>query len=91
MSKMRIRRVSKRKQNFVRTSPLMEIDTASLVAELKRRSLACLIATVNIGSKNLDEWHIETKGSILMLESIFFRVEDRLFPDKENGGEPVAR
>jgi hypothetical protein len=49
---------------------LEEATTDQMIAELKKRNLACVIAAVRIGSNNNDEWVCSLKGSEPMLKAL---------------------
>ncbi len=61
---------------------LAEVATDELIAEIKRRSLACVITAVKIGGTNKDEWQCAIKGSPIMLGTVCafqaLKIEDAL-------------
>jgi len=64
------------------STALTEATSEVLIAELKRRAVGCLIATMTIDEHG-DRWHIETKGSQPMLEALAGMLEQKVFPDDD--------
>lgn len=51
------------------------ITTAELLAELKRRSLACLLCATVIDDGGMDNTIVETKGSPILFHSILLQAQ----------------
>ena len=55
-----------------------------MIAELKRRSIGLVIGIMRIDEKG-DFWLFESKGSKIMVEALFFALEEKFIPGNEDG------
>ena len=53
------------KKAQVNMAPVQELTVEDLMAELERRSIACMMITVNAGPKG-EQWHYRVKGSPIL-------------------------
>jgi hypothetical protein len=69
------------------------LSTQDILAELRRRSLACMVVCVR-AEENGDTWHYALKGSPILLgamsAALSMQTEQRLSELPEIGGDCVA-
>ena len=62
---------------------LVFLSTEELVAEIKRRSIGCMIVQISAGEGNYEQWQTAIKGSNFLVGAMSVRLERALHLDRQ--------
>ena len=69
---------------------LVFLTTDELVAEIKRRSIGCMVVTIAAGEGNYELWETAIKGSNFLVGAMSVRLELALHVDRQRHPEASA-